>query len=210
MRNTPMENDAWNPSSVFQTFCVSPSSHLQHGWYPFPPIWQDVSLWEGLSPGVQLQYILNLVWSPLDAFRTLTGLWCVSLFLIGDKVSQMFTLHIHVMLINSLNDILDSLELFWDTCMCRGWYKMCVNLLVEKLPWQISVSDIDIPVLVPVFWPIARHIVPKNIDKTCVDRVTLSQCTIGVRHAWWVPLVNCFRWPLWHLAIGFNVKHTFL
>lgn len=60
-RTGPTENKVWNPTSVSQTFCVLPIFHLQQGWCQLPPIWPDVSLWEGLSPGAKLQYIFNLV-----------------------------------------------------------------------------------------------------------------------------------------------------
>ena len=147
-RNTHMENDAWNPSSVSWTFCVSLISHLQQGWFPFPPIWPDVLLWEGLSPGAQLQYILNLACWPLAAFRTFTGSWCVSLFLIKNKVSLMFSCR-RFYLTHSMISLIP-----WN---CSGPLA-CVEVDTKWVwtCWFRSFRDIGIPVLVPTFWPITR------------------------------------------------------
>ena len=90
--------------------------------------------------------------------------------------------------IDLLNDILDSLELFQDTCMGWGWDKMCVSLLVEKPLGQILVSDIEIPVLIPTFWAVPRIVfegLVARTEKVTETRLNATKCN-------WTTGCSCF------------------
>jgi hypothetical protein len=60
---------------------------------------------------------------------------------------------------------------------------MYMELLLEKLPRQIAMSHIRVPMFVPGFGTIPRYIVPKIIDEAVIEWTAICKCPLRVWHS---------------------------
>lgn len=109
---------------------------------------------------------------------------------------------------NSLDSWFYSLELFRNTCVSGCWEKVRVVLLEKKLSGEVTMIHVYIPVFIPALGSIARYIVPKDINKASIYRVSIGKSTIRIWHAMGILLLNGQIAPSWHKIFVKQVKHV--